>query len=110
MTGKKNIKTVLIDFGGVVAEEGFKAGISAIAEKNDLEPEDLIKIAFATIYELGFITGKVSEDRFWDALRKSSGIRGTDSEFSEEILSCFILRPWMLELIDRFHQNRRGGV
>ena len=28
-----NIRTVILDFGGVIAEEGFKQGLYAITEK-----------------------------------------------------------------------------
>jgi hypothetical protein len=32
------IKAVVFDFGGVVAEEGFREGLKAIGRKNGLDP------------------------------------------------------------------------
>jgi putative hydrolase of the HAD superfamily len=34
------IKAVLFDFGGVLAEEGFREGLKAIGVKNGLDPDD----------------------------------------------------------------------
>ncbi len=33
------IKAVLFDFGGVLAEEGFREGLKSIGRKNGLDPE-----------------------------------------------------------------------
>ena len=33
------IKTVIFDFGGVLAEEGFREGLLAIARENGLDPD-----------------------------------------------------------------------
>lgn len=99
MTDIPDIKVILFDFGGVLAEEGFKGGILAIAEKNNLNPDELTKTAFKMVYELGFTSGRVKEDAFWAALRLETGIRGTNEELKDEILSRFVLRPWMLEIV-----------
>lgn len=105
MTDIPDIKIILFDFGGVLAEEGFKGGILAIAEKNNLNPEDLIKTAFDMVYELGFTSGRVKEDAFWAALRLETGIRGTNEELKDEILSRFVLRPWMLEIVSELKEK-----
>jgi len=93
------INAVLFDFGGVLAEEGFKAGLTVIAEKNGLEPKKMLRTAFEAIYESGFVSGKVQEDVFWNIIRDKTGISGANSEFSEEIVSHFILRRWMLNVV-----------
>lgn len=108
MTAISEIKAVLFDFGGVLAEEGFKAGLSAIAERNGMDPKEMIRTAFETVYGSGFVAGKVREDEFWKALRQKTGIRGTDEEFREAVLSCFILRPWMIETVSCL--KKRGIV
>lgn len=108
MTVAPEIKAVLFDFGGVLAEEGFKAGLSAIAEKNGMDNKEMVRTAFDTVYGLGFVAGKAREDTFWEVLRQKTGIRGTDEEFREEVLSRFILRPWMLETVSRL--KKRGIV
>lgn len=90
---------VLFDFGGVLAEEGFKAGIRMIAEKNGLEAQGLKKVAFDMVYQLGFVTGKIRDDVFWQAFREKTGVRGEDAVLKTEILSRFILRPWMMDIV-----------
>jgi putative hydrolase of the HAD superfamily len=45
MTGGRSIEVVLFDFGGVLAEEGWKEGFRAIAEANGLDGEDLVRAA-----------------------------------------------------------------
>jgi len=101
------IQVVLFDYGGVLAEEGFQEGIEAIAEKNDVDPMEMRKMAYEVSYGTGFITGEVREDVFWAALRKQTGILGKDRELREEILSRFILRPWMIEIVSEL---RNRGV
>jgi epoxide hydrolase-like predicted phosphatase len=99
MTDVPEIKAVLFDFGGVLAEEGFKAGLAAIAEKNGIDTGEMVRTAFETVYGLGFVAGKVQEGAFWEALRQKTGIRGKDRELRKEVLSRFILRPWMLKRV-----------
>lgn len=92
-----NIKAVIFDFGGVLAEEGFREGLIAIARKNGLDPEPFRKRADDLIHESGYVTGKSSESYFWSVLREQTGITGTDQELRTEILARFVLRPPMIE-------------
>lgn len=93
------IKAVLFDFGGVLAEEGFKEGLSVIAENNGHDPLKFLSAAFDIIYDIGFVLGKVRDDSFWAILRQHFPLKENDSALREEILSRFILRPWMLETV-----------
>lgn len=43
------IKAILFDFGGVLAEEGFKNGLEAIANQNRIKPVDLKSFLFDTL-------------------------------------------------------------
>jgi putative hydrolase of the HAD superfamily len=95
----QEIKMVVFDFGGVMAEEGFISGIKQIAEKYDLNTYELLNKAFALGYELGFPEGKIREDEYWPAFRNITGITDSDKELTEEILSRYILRPWMFEIV-----------
>ncbi|MDD2390781.1 MAG: hypothetical protein PHP23_13735 [Desulfobacterales bacterium] len=56
MSLRPEIRAVLFNFGGVLAEEGFKAGLSAIAEIHQLNPSALIRAGFDIAYETGFVT------------------------------------------------------
>lgn len=95
----EHIEVVAFDFGGVLAEEGFREGLKAIARLNGLDEEQFFQRATATVYDTGYVVGKADEPVFWQALRDQTGIRGSDQYLREEILKRFILRPWMLRLV-----------
>jgi HAD superfamily hydrolase (TIGR01509 family) len=94
------ITTILIDFGGVLAEEGFLDGLRALGRKNGLDPDEFFKTVDSLIYETGYLTGKADEAVFWDAVRKRTGIGDVDRILRDEILNRFVLRPDMLALVD----------
>ncbi len=96
MAETSEVKAVLFDFGGVVAEEGFKEGLHAIAMDHGLDPEIVISTGFEITYDIGFVRGKVREDAFWRAMRNRFPIRDRDRDLTERILSRFILRRWMI--------------
>lgn len=92
------IDVVLFDFGGVLSEEGWKKGLSVIARINGLNADRLIQTAADTIYETGYITGKCSENAFWNALKKKTGIRGDNASLTHELMSRFVLNQRMIDL------------
>ncbi len=93
------IKLVLFDYGGVLAEEGFRNGLKAIANKHGQNPERFFAEAQDLIARCGYLTGQSSEAVFWDELRKSWNIDDSDEEMRAELFSRFILRGWMIELV-----------
>ncbi len=93
------IDGVLFDFGGVLAEEGFREGLMAIARKGSTDPDIFFNTAAETAYETGYVRGEAEEADYWRALRETTGIVGSDEEFREEILSRFVLRPWMIDIV-----------
>jgi HAD superfamily hydrolase (TIGR01509 family) len=95
------IDVVLFDFGGVLADEGWKKGFTVIAEANGLDADNVIQVAAGTVYETGYILGKGSEGSFWNAMREKTGIQGDDASLKHEILSRFILRDWMIDLVKK---------
>lgn len=102
-----SIDTVLFDFGGVLAEEGFRDGLAAIGRLSGRPEEDLVRLGHELVHRIGYVTGKVSEKRWWDSLRAEAAIPGTDEALRREILERFTLRPWMLGLVERL---RSGGL
>lgn len=101
------IKAVLMDFGGVMAEEGFREGLKAIGRANGLEPESFFRKAADIVYESGYVTGAATESSYWSSLRDQTGIVGSDEDLRKEILSRFTLRPFMVDLVRRL---RKQGV
>jgi putative hydrolase of the HAD superfamily len=96
-----NIDAVLFDFGGVIAEEGFKHGLTVIAKENGLDERTFFQAASDTVYSSGYLLGKAPESAFSNALRQKTGIKGDDASLRSEIFSRFILRDWMLDLVKK---------
>ena len=98
---------VIFDFGGVLAEEGFREGIKAIGRDKGLDPEDFYKISSELVYQTGYITGGCDEHSYWNAVRQKTGVKGDDQEFREEILKRFKLRSAMATVVEKI---RSSGV
>lgn len=96
MAAASPITTVLFDYGGVLAEEGFALGLAAIAQENGLDPAAFFHTASEAVYACGYVTGRSTEQAYWQLVRSQTGIRGEDRALTEAILSRFILRPGML--------------
>ena len=99
------IDIVLFDFGGVIAEEGFKQGLTAVARANGVDEGAFVQTAFDIIYSTGYVLGKAPESAFWDALKRETGVRGDDASLRNEIFSRFILRDWMIDLVNKLKAN-----
>lgn len=95
----ETIKVVLFDFGGVLAEEGFREGLMAIARSHGLDPDAFFQTAAILAYDTGYVTGAADEATYWHALRQKTGIKGSDEALRSELLDRFVLRPWMIELV-----------
>jgi putative hydrolase of the HAD superfamily len=99
------IQAILFDFGGVIAEEGFQQGLYAIAGKFGLDRKRFFQLANEAVYNSGYVTGTGSEKDYWNEVREHSGIMATDEELRQEILSRFIPRDWMLEVVRSLRQQ-----
>ena len=110
MNGKPKtcgIDTVLFDFGGVLAEEGYAKGLYAIARRHGMNENDFYELAREFIYTTGYITGRVDEAVYWQEIRDRTGITGGDADLRGEILSRFVLRPFMFDIVARL---RASGI
>ena len=99
------IKAVLFDFGGVLAGEGFREGLMAIARKNGLDPEAFFDTATELVFETGYVTGKADEETYWERVRERTGIKGDKASLREELFNRFILDREMLALVDRLRKE-----
>ena len=93
------LRAVLFDFGGVLAEEGFREGLYAIARSQGLDPVTVYRTGMDEVYRTGYVLGQGSEADFWQTMRERCGIKGEDEELSREILDRFVLRPTMIEAV-----------
>jgi len=99
------IKAVLFDFGGVLAEEGFREGLMAIARKRGLNEETFFRTAEETIYKTGYVTGKAKEKIYWDTLMKETGLKDDYRKLRSEILRRFVLRTDMLSIAGKLRDR-----
>ena len=102
-----SLRAVLFDYGGVLATEGFREGLYAIARRQGLDPLTVHRLGMDAIYDSGYIVGRGTEADFWSLLRDRSGIKGVDAELTGEILPRFIIRPRMIDAVRRL---RRKGI
>jgi putative hydrolase of the HAD superfamily len=102
------VRAVVFDFGGVIAEEGFRAGLHAIAIRFGLDPDTFYQAATEAVYASGYITGTGSEADFWQQLRAGFGITGPDRELRFEVLKRFVPRARMLATVRAI--RKRGHI
>ena len=76
----RNIRAVLFDFGGVLAEEGFSEGLEAIGREQRLPVGDMTQAGMHAVYDSGYVTGEGSEADFWALLRERTGLRARSGE------------------------------
>ena len=92
----QSIRAVLLDYGGVIADEGFQNGLRAMAREQGLDTDTMMNVARLAVYETGFILGWGTEQTFWESMRAGTGLTGSDPELTARILAGFTLRPWMI--------------
>ncbi|MGM0516595.1 MAG: HAD family hydrolase [Pseudomonadota bacterium] len=96
---------MLFDFGGVIAEEGFRRALVEAARRHGLDADTLLGQAMDAVYESGFVLGRGDEDDFWAALRAKASLPEEFSAFRDRVLQGFELRPSMLALVDELRQR-----
>lgn len=101
MPQEEKIRVVLFDFGGVLAEEGWKNGWMDIAGANGLDGEKFVEAAADVAYETGYLLGKGNWNRFWTTLQEKTGISGDAVESYQKIFSGFILRKSMIDCVKK---------
>jgi putative hydrolase of the HAD superfamily len=97
--GGDRIRAILLDYGGVIAEEGFHLGLQTMARRFGLDFEAFFHTATELIYSCGFVTGEADEQKYWELMRDQTGISGTDQELTGIILDRFVLRSSMLTAV-----------
>jgi hypothetical protein len=63
------VRAVLFDFGGVLADEGFRKGLHAIADDQDLDADEVTALGMDCVYESGSVLGKGTAADFWTLMR-----------------------------------------
>jgi len=97
---------IFFDFGGVLAEEGFREGLKAIGRDCGRDPEEVYQCGKELVYTSGYVVGKTDEASYWEKFRQRTGISRTDQHLKREIISRFVLRPEMFAAVQTL--GRRG--
>lgn len=98
--------TILLDFGGVVAAEGFRAGLEAIGGEYGLDPAETFRLGKEIVFDGGYVVGAVDEAAYWDEFRRRTGIAAPDEVLRRYILDRFRPYPEMLAALN--HLRQRG--
>ena len=101
----KQISAVLFDFGGVLAEEGFRDGLVALAKEQGLDAGAMPAEGMKAVYDSGFVLGRGTAADFWALMYERTGLVGDDDVLTERILSGFVIRPWMIDLVRQLHDQ-----
>jgi putative hydrolase of the HAD superfamily len=110
MMTNHTIKAVLLDYGGVIADEGFQNTLRAICREQGLDETATLQVAKHVVYDSGFILGWGTEETFWQSMRDGAGLKGSDSELTRRVLEGFVLRPWMIEWVKQLRSQGYGTV
>lgn len=107
-TSPYRIDIVLFDFGGVLAEKGFEEGLRAIAVRHGLDGSDFYNMVLDCIHATGYLTGHADEHVFWQEIRNNTGIGDDDTTLRNEVLSRFLPRPWMFDIVEKLKASGVG--
>ena len=105
MKNSSPVRALLFDFGGVIAEEGFANGLTALAREQSLDTGNITVEGMHAVYDSGFVLGHGSEADFWALMRQRTGLYGDDNSLTEKILDGFTVRDWMIELVNDLHDK-----
>lgn len=99
------ITAILFDFGGVLADEGFRNGLRALASQQGLNTDTIVETGMQAAYDSGFVLGTGNASDFWTLMRERTGIKGEDDTLSRQIINGFIIRPGMIQLVKQLHNK-----
>lgn len=99
------IKVFLFDFGGVVAEEGFREGLFKIAKRNFLDLDEFYQTAKEIIYKIGYVEGRSTDEVYFNELKKKYNLSDSFEQFKETILSSFEIRDFIIEWVLKLREH-----
>lgn len=97
------IATVLFDFGGVLAEDGFRAGLLTIADQQRVDPQWFQRMAVEAIYQSGYVDGVCEEHVFWELFRKNTNHTMEDRLLREFFITGYVLWPEMIACVKKIN-------
>lgn len=95
-----DLRAVIFDFDGVIAERGFRGALKALAERRGLAYPPLPGLAFQALVDCGYVTGRGTEADWWRCLEATLGPLGDCARFRADVLALSVVRPWQLALAE----------
>ncbi|MCX7958601.1 MAG: HAD-IA family hydrolase [Deltaproteobacteria bacterium] len=95
------VKGLFLDFGGVIADEGYREGLFLIAERHGIDKGLFFSRCADLIYETGYIIGECGQDKYFEEIRNHFHINTSDREFESILLSSFRIRKPVLETVEK---------
>ena len=93
------IHCILFDYGGVIADEGFRLTLGELSLATGKSAAWLPGIAMDAVYRSGYVTGHGDEQAFWDELQKHFPLPEPSEAIRSEILRRFALRKEKNQLL-----------
>jgi putative hydrolase of the HAD superfamily len=97
------VSTILFDFGGVLAEDGFRVGLLTIANRQRVDPEWFQRMAVEAIYQSGYVDGLCEERVFWELFRKNTNHALEDHWLREFFIAGYVLWPEMIACVKKIN-------
>jgi putative hydrolase of the HAD superfamily len=98
------IKTILFDFGNVVAFFDHQRTIRRLMAHTDLTPEEMFQVMYDNNLEYRYECGEATTDDVY-AVARERGLRCSRDEFVDAFCDIFWPNPRMADLIPRLKGN-----
>lgn len=105
--GPPRLRAAALEFGGVVAEDGFREAIRQLAERNRQHPDIMQRLAREALLESGYLVGACTHVEFWTNLQRRVPLRGKPGEFSDLVVLNYALRDRVLAAVRTW---RKAGL
>ncbi len=92
-------KGLLLDFGGVIADEGYREGLYILADKYKIDRIEFFKRCADLIYDTGYIIGKSSQKAYIKSIEDTFKIKINKLEFEKIIIDSFKIRKSILDIV-----------
>jgi HAD superfamily hydrolase (TIGR01509 family) len=111
MKDSNKVKVILLDFGGVIAAEGFQLGILKLSKRYGKEYDEMYEIVSKkAMVGSGYIRGEESEKEFWKIVAKEVG---TDEDLfgcRSMMLDNFVPRKEVIDTVIKFKDKFKWGI
>jgi glucose-1-phosphatase len=99
------IKTILFDFGNVVAFFDHQRGLRRMLPHTDRTPEELVQLFYYNDLDVRYECGLLTTDEVFAMAREMAGLRCSQEEFVATFCDIFWPNPPMEDLIGRLKQQ-----